>query len=106
MRQLAARSSSLALHPATVLPKPSLDTPELYGVEPSYAMIHSLRLAEGRFFDEGDDAASVAVCVLGETAKVSILGFGPAVGKFIKINTNYEKIVVGIARLQETRKQV
>ena len=41
-------------------------------------MIHSLRLAEGKFFDERDDAASAAVCVLGESAKVNLLGYGPA----------------------------
>src|SRR3954464_15628189 len=29
------------LHPASILPKPSLDTPELFGVSPSYRTIHS-----------------------------------------------------------------
>ena len=33
-------------------PSPSRDMPELYGVRPSYSVIHSLHLAEGRFFDE------------------------------------------------------
>src|ERR1035437_1645394 len=47
-----------ALHPARVLPKPARDIPELYGVEPSYSIIHSLHLAEGKFFDEADDASS------------------------------------------------
>ncbi len=81
------------LHPASVLPKPSLDLPELYGVAPSYSIIHSLHLAEGRFFNEGDDAGSSPVCVLGDTAKVSILGYGPAVGKFIKVNQNWLEVV-------------
>ncbi len=54
LETLSARS---ALHPARVLPKPSRDIPELYGVEPSYAVIHSLHLAEGKFFDESDDAS-------------------------------------------------
>jgi putative ABC transport system permease protein len=87
------------LHPASVLPKPSLDLPELYGVGPAYAAIHSLRLAEGRFFDESDDAASAAFCVLGDTAKVSILGYGPAVGKFVKVNQNWLE-VIGVLREQ------
>jgi putative ABC transport system permease protein len=81
------------LHPAGVLPKPSLDLPELYGVAPTYSTIHSLRLAEGRFFDEGDDAASASVCVLGGTAKISLLGYGSAVGKFIKVNQNWLEVV-------------
>jgi putative ABC transport system permease protein len=87
------------LHPASVLPKPSVDLPELYGVGPAYSAIHSLRLAEGRFFDESDDAASSAVCVLGDTAKVSILGYGPAVGRFVKVNQNWLE-VVGVLREQ------
>ena len=52
--------------------------PELYGVRPSYSAIHNLHLAEGKFFDERDDTGSAAVCVLGERAKVSLLGYGPA----------------------------
>src|SRR4051812_26745926 len=88
-----------ALHPATVLPKPAGDVPELYGVSPSYTVIHSLRIAEGKFFDESDDAASTPVCVLGDTAKVNLLGYGPAVGKFVKVNQNWLE-VVGVLKEQ------
>jgi putative ABC transport system permease protein len=87
------------LHPASVIPKPALDLPELYGVSPSYHTIHSLRLAEGRFFDEGDEAASLPICVLGDSAKVSLLGYGPAVGKFVKVNQNWLE-VVGVLKEQ------
>jgi putative ABC transport system permease protein len=90
LETLSARRS---LHPARVLPKPSRDIPELYGVRPSYSIIHSLRLAEGRFFDEADDAASAAVCVLGEGAKVNLLGYDPAVGKFVKVNDTWLQVV-------------
>ena len=93
---LSARRS---LHPARVLPKPARDIPELYGVRPSYAIIHSLRLEEGRFFDESDDAASAAVCVLGESAKVNLLGYDPAIGKFVKVNDTWLQ-VVGVLREQ------
>jgi putative ABC transport system permease protein len=86
-------SARRTMHPARVLPKPSRDMPELYGVRPSYVLIHSLRLAEGKFFDEADDAASVTVCVLGESAKVSLLGYGPAVGKVVKVNDAWLEVV-------------
>jgi putative ABC transport system permease protein len=82
-----------ALHPASVLPKPSHDIPELYGVRPSYSVIHSLRVIEGRFFDASDDEASAPVCVLGESAKVSLLGYGPAIGRFIKVNDSWLQVV-------------
>ena len=90
METLSARRT---MHPARVLPKPSRDIPELYGVNPPYGAIHSLRLAEGRFFDAGDDDASATVCVLGETAKVSLLGYGPAAGKFVKVNDTWLEVV-------------
>src|SRR5215471_19659089 len=58
-------SARRTLHPARVLPKPSRDVPELYGVHPAYALIHSLHLEEGKFFDDNDNAASSSICVLG-----------------------------------------
>jgi len=50
-------------------------------------------MAEGKFFDESDDAASATVCVLGESAKVNLLGYGPAVGKFVKVNDTWLEVV-------------
>lgn len=90
LEMLSARKT---LHPAKVLPKSSRDMPELYGVRPSYAQIHNLRVVEGRFFDAGQDSSSAAVCVLGESAKVNLLGYAPAVGKFIKVNDTWLEVV-------------
>jgi putative ABC transport system permease protein len=92
-------SARKTLHPASLLPKPSMDLPELFGVAPTYSTIHSLRIGEGRFFGDADQAGSAPVCVLGDTAKVSILGFGPAKGKFIKVNQNWLE-VVGVLKEQ------
>jgi putative ABC transport system permease protein len=86
-------SARRILHPARVLPKPSHDLPELYGVRPSYALIHSLHVSEGKFFDDSDDAASAPICVLGESAKVGILGYGPALGKFVKVNDTWLEVI-------------
>jgi putative ABC transport system permease protein len=90
---LETLSARRTLHPARVLPKPSRDVPELYGVSPSYDDIHSLRLAEGKFFDEADNEASATVCVLGEGAKVNLLGYGSAIGKYVKVNDNWLEVV-------------
>src|ERR1051326_1386636 len=94
-------SARRTLHPTRVLPKPSQDIPELFGVRPAYAIIHSLHVTEGKFFDESDDSASAPVCVLGEAAKVSILGYGPALGKFVKVNDTWLE-VVGVLREQRS----
>jgi putative ABC transport system permease protein len=93
IESLETISARRTLHPARVLPKPARDIPELYGVDPSYNVIHSLHLAEGKFFDDSDNAASATVCVLGEGAKVNLLGYGPATGKFVKVNDAWLEVV-------------
>jgi len=92
-------SARRTLHPASVLPKPSRTMPELYGVRPSYAVIHSLQFSEGQFFNDSDDETNALVCILGETAKVSLLGYDPAIRKFIKVNDTWLQ-VVGVLKAQ------
>jgi putative ABC transport system permease protein len=92
-------SARRTLHPNSVLPKPSRDIPELFGVQPSYAAIHGLQFDEGQFFDEADNESSALVCVLGESAKVNLLGYDPAVGKFVKVNDTWLQ-VVGVLKQQ------
>jgi len=96
MNLLSARKS---LHPSRVLPKPVRESPWMYGVRPSYAAIHNWNLDEGALFTDADDAASAAVCILGETAKTGILGFEPAVGKYIKVEDTWLR-VVGVLKEQ------
>ncbi len=93
IQALEALSPRRTLHPARVLPKPTRDLPELYGVRPSYALIHNLRLVEGRFFENVNNAASASVCVLGQNAKTNLLGYGSALGKFVKVNDNWLQVI-------------
>ncbi len=93
LEDLEDLSARRTLHPSRVLPKPAHDMPELYGVSATYAPIHALKPVEGKFFDEADDASSAAVCVLGERAKVDLLGYGPAEGKFVKVNDTWLAVV-------------
>jgi putative ABC transport system permease protein len=86
-------SARRTLRPLRVLPKPSREMPDLYGVDPGYREIHSLRFAEGNFFTQQDNLQSTPVCVLGEAAKVSLLGYEPALGKSIKVNDTWLKVV-------------
>ncbi len=87
--------------PLKVLPKPSLEMPQLIGVEPDFLEINSLKVVEGRFFNEDDDARSAPVCVLGESAKVNLLGYEPAVGKYVKVNDTWLQ-VIGVLAQQAT----
>ncbi|MSV31243.1 MAG: FtsX-like permease family protein [Bryobacterales bacterium] len=91
--------------PQKVLPKTAAEAPILIGVLPNYLAINSLRMVEGRFFNDADNDNSAPVCVLGEAAKVNLLGFDPAVGKFVKINDTWLQ-VVGVLAAQATADSV
>jgi len=91
-------SARRSLHPIRVFPKPPDNMPELYGVRPSYAAIHNWMLAEGRAFTEQEDRASAAVAVLGEGAKIAVFGYGPALGKFVKVNDSWLKVIGVLAQ--------
>ncbi len=86
-------SARRSLHPMRVFPKPPQNLPELYGVRPSYAAIHNWKLAEGTAFTPDQDQDSAAVAVLGEQAKVALLGYGPGLGKFVKVNDTWLKVI-------------
>jgi putative ABC transport system permease protein len=87
--------------PQKLLPKIQGDPPFLIGVESDYLAIHSLKVVEGRFFTDADDLSSSPVCVLGETAKINLLGYEPAIGKFVKVNDQWLQ-VVGVLAQQAT----
>jgi putative ABC transport system permease protein len=87
--------------PQKVLPKTSQELPLLIGVLPNYAKISSLKLLSGRFFNEDENERSAPVCVLGETAKVNLLGFDDAIGKYVKVNDLWLQ-VIGVLAQQAT----
>ncbi len=87
--------------PTKLLPKTSQEPPQLIGVLPTFLEINSLKVIEGRWFNEEDNTTSAPVCVLGETAKVNLLGYERAVGKFVKVNTQWLQ-VVGVLGHQAT----
>jgi putative ABC transport system permease protein len=90
---IEAMSVRKTMRLATVLPKPTLDPPEMYGVEASYGVIHSLAFAEGGFFDDWMNQTSAAVAVLGQSAKVSLFGYEPAVGQFVKVDGTWLEVI-------------
>jgi len=84
--------------PLKVLPKTAQEAPLLIGVQTNYLQINSLKAVEGRFFSEEDDARSAPVCVLGESAKVNLLGYDNAVGKYVKINDTWLQVIGVLAQ--------
>ena len=87
--------------PTSTLPRTDQESPSLIGVLPNYTEIYPLTLLEGRFFNEEDNLRSAPVCVLGERAKINLLGYGDAIGKYVKINEVWLR-VVGVMAPQAT----
>jgi putative ABC transport system permease protein len=79
--------------PQKVLPKTSQEPPQLIGVLPNFMEINSLKLTAGRFFTDEENTASAPVCVLGDSAKVNLLGFDDAIGKWVKINDAWLQVI-------------
>ena len=91
--ELETLSPRRFLHPARVLPKPAGAIPEMLGVRASYEVIHNLHSIEGRFLNAEDNESSASVCALGMNAKIGLLGFGRAEGKFVKVNDTWLRVV-------------
>ncbi len=87
--------------PTSTLPRTDQEIPLLIGVLPNYTQIYPLTLLDGRFFDDEDNLRSAPVCVLGERAKINLLGYGDAVGKYVKINEVWLR-VIGVMAPQAT----
>ena len=79
--------------PQRVLPKTTQEAPQLVGVLPNFVEINSLRLVAGRFFSHAENLRSEPVCVLGESAKLNLLGYDDAVGKYVKINDVWLQVI-------------
>jgi putative ABC transport system permease protein len=82
--------------PTKMIPRPIGDMPAVYGVEPTYARISGLRMAEGRFLAADDEARAAPVAVLGEGARAAIFGGRSAIGEHVKVNEQWLRIV-GVA---------
>ena len=79
--------------PTSILPKSGRSIPEVYGVAPEYLEIAGLRLASGRFFNHDDNGRREPVCVLGDGAKENIFPQQPAVGEYLKINSQWVRVI-------------
>ena len=90
---LQALSPRKRFKPTKILPKTNSEMPQLIGVLPNYADINSLKLIEGRFFTEQENQDSDPVCVLGQQTKIGLLGYDPAVGKWVKVNDTWLQVV-------------
>ena len=79
--------------------------PMVYGVAPNYQQISSLRVTQGRFFNDDENTRAAAVAVLGQGAKAGLFGQTDPVGQYVKVNEQWLEVigVVGPQLSSETK---
>ncbi|HJT71360.1 MAG TPA: ABC transporter permease [Terriglobales bacterium] len=98
---IESMSARKRFSPAKLIPSPQQDAPQLYGVESSYQQIVGLRMSAGQFFTSQENHSGAPLCVLGEAAKVNLFGSAEALGKYVKIDNQWFR-VIGVAGPQLT----
>jgi putative ABC transport system permease protein len=79
---------------------------KVLGLSADYASVADVPIAEGRFFDARDQAEHAQVAVVGPTIRRDLFGYGPAIGRQVKINDVWLE-VIGILRDDEnTAKEI
>jgi putative ABC transport system permease protein len=84
--QVESVAPRVSLSPYKILSASGKSKAKVYGVEAGHAKVHSLALAEGRFFGVDEDAAHAQVCVIGSKVRRDLFGLEPAIGRDLKVN--------------------
>ncbi len=63
------------------------------GVSSQYRDVATIKVSEGRFFDARDEAEHAQVCVIGQEIRRNLFGYGPAVGKQLKVNDIWLEVI-------------
>jgi putative ABC transport system permease protein len=91
-------------HVAMVAPKASVDAykviadgyktqAKIWGISHRHREVARLELDAGRFFDEIDERTHAQVCVIGAGVRRDLFVAGEALGRFIKVNDVWLKVV-------------
>ncbi|MGA7614003.1 MAG: ABC transporter permease [Thermoanaerobaculia bacterium] len=66
---------------------------KVFGVSWRQAEVSSVKIAQGRFFDRRDEEAHAQVCLIGETVRHELFGYGDVLGKRLKINDVWVEVI-------------
>src|SRR3954447_220184 len=83
----------LEVKPYKVLAPNAKTQGKVFGVSSRYPKVASVALAEGRMFDAKDEAEYAQVCVIGDEVRRNLFGYGPAIGKQLKVNDVWLEVV-------------
>ncbi|HEY0781147.1 MAG TPA: ABC transporter permease [Thermoanaerobaculia bacterium] len=77
------------------------EAPVVYGVTPAYEGLAHLTVQEGRFLDAFDERTHAQVCVIGPAVRRDLFGYGPALGRQMKVNDVWLE-VIGVLEAPQT----
>jgi putative ABC transport system permease protein len=66
---------------------------KVLGISWRFPRVATVSLAEGRMFDTRDEQEYAQVCVIGQEVRRSLFGYGPAIGKHLKVNDVWLEVV-------------
>jgi putative ABC transport system permease protein len=83
----------LEVKPYKILAPNAKTKGKVFGVSARYPRVASVALAEGRMFDAKDEAEYAQVAVIGDEVRRNLFGYGPAIGKQLKVNDVWLEVV-------------
>ncbi len=91
---VSAVAPRVRIDPYKVLsPEGRAQAPAVYGVVPAQAELSHLAVADGRFLDALDERSHAQVCVIGPAVREQLFGYGPALGRRLKVNDVWLEVV-------------
>jgi len=66
---------------------------KVWGISSRYREVATVKLGEGRFFDARDEAEHAQVAIVGPEIRRNLFGYGPALGKYFKVNDVWLEVI-------------
>jgi len=79
--------------PYSILAAGGTTKAKVFGVSAEHAGLVNLAVAEGRFLDPLDVAGHAQAAVIGDAVRRDLYGFGPALGRHLKVNDVWLEVV-------------
>ncbi len=66
---------------------------KVWGLSSRYREVATVKLANGRFFDSRDESEHAQVCIVGQEIRRNLFGYGPVLGKYLKVNDVWLEVI-------------
>ena len=90
---VAAVLPRVEIKPYKILAPNAKTKGKVFGVSSRLPQVASIPMAEGRFLDAGDESDHAQVCAIGQDIRRNLFGYGPALGKQLKVNDVWLTVV-------------